>query len=120
MSEDLAARIADAQRRALFAAEVIVNRRLHDFSMRYQTQYANDVAAERKAIEQEIRRIRRRVPAPPAVTDALVAEVAARQGLDSDSVHAVLAGLAALRPDILASTAEAADDDANDDGDDEE
>ena len=47
-------RLADVQRRALFAAEVIVNRRLHDFSMRHQTQYSNDVATERKAIEAEL------------------------------------------------------------------
>lgn len=101
MSDDLTAKVADAQRRALFAAEVIVNRRLHDFSMRYKTQYANDVAAERKAIEKEIRAIRRRVPAPPAVTDDLVALVAG-DSHEPDSVRAILLALASVRPDVLA------------------
>lgn len=114
MSDDLTAKVADAQRRALFAAEVIVNRRLHDFSMRYQTHYANDVAEERKAIEKEIRAIRRRVPAPPVVTDDLVALVAG-EGQNPETVRAVLLALAAVRPDVLA-----ADDAPVDDEDDED
>lgn len=115
MSSDPSARVADAQRRALFAAEVIVNRRLHDFSMRYQTQYSNDVADERKAIEKEIRAIRRKVPAAPPVTEALVAHVAEAAGLPAAQVETVLRALAAVRPDILgpdtAPEAEADDDD---------
>ncbi|MFC5360026.1 hypothetical protein [Azospirillum himalayense] len=102
MPDDLTAKIADAQRRALFAAEVIVNRRLHDFSMRHQTHYANDVAEERKAIEKEIRAIRRRLPAAPPVTDALVAEVAG-DAHAPETVRAVLLALAAIRPDVLAA-----------------
>jgi len=101
MSDDLTAKVADAQRRALFAAEVIVNRRLHDFSMRYQTHYANDVAEERKAIEKEIRAIRRRVPAPPAVTDELVTLVTG-DAHEPESVRAILLTLATVRPDVLA------------------
>lgn len=107
MSDNLTAKIADAQRRALFAAEVIVNRRLHDFSMRHQTHYANDVAEERKAIEKEIRAIRRRVPAAPLVTDALVAQVAGDVH-PPESVRAVLLALAAIRPDVLTTVDEAA------------
>lgn len=107
MSDDLTAKIADAQRRALFAAEVIVNRRLHDFSMRHQTHYANDVAEERKAIKKEIRAIRRRVPAAPLVTDALVAQVAGDVH-PPESVRAVLLALAAIRPDVLTTVDEAA------------
>ncbi|WP_448206196.1 hypothetical protein [Azospirillum sp. sgz302134] len=102
MADDLTAKVADAQRRALFAAEVIVNRRLHDFSMRYQTHYANDVAEERKAIEKEIRAIRRRVPAAPVVTDDLVALVAGDRHAP-DSVRSILLALAAVRPDVLAA-----------------
>lgn len=104
MSQDQNARLADAQRRALFAAEVIVNRRLHDFSTRYQSQYSNDVAVERKAIEGEIRAIRRRVPAPPVVTDALVTAVSTAAGQDADATRAVLLALAAQRPDLLSAT----------------
>lgn len=100
---DLNTRLADVQRRALFAAEVIVNRRLHDFSMRHRTQYSNDVAAERKAIEAELQALRRRAPAPPAVSDALVADVAAAAGQDAAAVRAVLLALAAVRPDVLAT-----------------
>ncbi|OYD81506.1 MULTISPECIES: hypothetical protein [Azospirillum] len=116
MSNDATAKIADAQRRALFAAEVIVNRRLHDFSMRYQTHYANDVAEERKAIEKEIRAIRRRIPAAPPVTDALVAQVAG-DAHAPESVRAVLLALAAIRPDVLTTVDEAA---FNPDDDDED
>ncbi|HEY0837700.1 MAG TPA: hypothetical protein VGE72_27540 [Azospirillum sp.] len=101
---DLNAKLADAQRRALFAAEVIVNRRLHDFSARYRSQYSNDVAAERKAIEKEIGAIRRRIPAPPVVTDELVAAVAGAAGLGEEPARAVLLALANLRPDVLAAT----------------
>lgn len=100
MSSDTA-RVADAQRRALFAAEVIVNRRLHDFSMRYQTQYSNDVALERKAIEKEIRAIRRRVPWAPLVDDALSGAVAEAAGVTAEQAAAVLRALAILRPDVL-------------------
>ncbi|MBB3268038.1 uncharacterized protein (DUF1778 family) [Azospirillum sp. OGB3] len=107
MSDDLTAKITDAQRRALFAAEVIVNRRLHDFSMRHQTHYANDVAEERKAIEKEIRAIRRRLPAAPPVTDALVAQVAGDAHVP-ETVRAVLLALAAIRPDVLTTVDEAA------------
>lgn len=116
MPDDPTAKIADAQRRALFAAEVIVNRRLHDFSTRYQTHYANDVAEERKAIEKEIRSIRRRVPAAPVVTDELVTQVAG-DALAPESVRAVLLSLAAIRPDVLTTvdeTAFAHDDDDED------
>lgn len=113
MNDDPTAKIADAQRRALFAAEVIVNRRLHDFSMRYRTQYANDVAEERKAIEKEIRAIRRRVPAPPVVTDELVAQVAG-DALAPDTVRAVLLALATARPDVLALDEPAAFEDDED------
>lgn len=95
------ARIADAQRRALFAAEVVVNRRLHDFSMRYQMQYSNDVAAERKAIEQEIRAMRRRVPWAPVVDEALAGTVAEAAGVSPEQSAAVLRALATLRPDVL-------------------
>ncbi|MBP2296757.1 hypothetical protein [Azospirillum rugosum] len=114
MSDDLTAKVADAQRRALFAAEVIVNRRLHDFSMRYQTHYANDVAEERKAIEKEIGAIRRRVPAPPAVTDDLVALVAGEEHAP-ESVRAVLLALAAARPDVLATDHAPIDDEDDED-----
>ena len=114
MSDDLTAKVADAQRRALFAAEVIVNRRLHDFSTRYRSHYSNDVAAERKAIETEIRRLRRRVPGAPAVSAALVAEVAAAAALDADTVAAVLRALSGLRPDVLSSGAEPVDVDEDD------
>ena len=114
MSDDLSAKVADAQRRALFAAEVIVNRRLHDFSMRYQTHYANDVAEERKAIETEIRAFRRRVPAPPAVTDDLVALVAGDDH-SPESVRAVLMALAAVRPDLLAANDAPLDDEDDED-----
>ena len=116
MPDDRTAKIADAQRRALFAAEVIVNRRLHDFSMRYQTRYANDVAEERKAIEKEIRSICRRVPAAPVVTDELVTQVAG-DTLAPESVRAVLLSLAAIRPDVLTTVDEkvfAHDDDDED------
>ncbi|MGY0714823.1 hypothetical protein [Azospirillum argentinense] len=106
MLDRLTAKIADAQRRALFAAEVI-DRRLHDFSMRHQTHYANDVAKERKAIEKEIRAIRRRLPAAPPVTDALVAEVAG-DAHAPETVRAVLLALAAIRPDVLTTVDEAA------------
>ncbi|MDQ2104047.1 hypothetical protein [Azospirillum isscasi] len=106
-ADDLTAKVADAQRRALFAAEVIVNRRLHDFSMRHQTHYANDVAEERKAIEKEIRAIRRRVPAPPVVTDDLVAQVSG-DAHAPDTVRAVLLSLAAIRPDVLTTVDETA------------
>lgn len=106
MSEGGSDPVGDAQRRALFAAEVIVNRRLHDFSTRYRSQYSNDVAAERKAIESEIRRLRRRVPGAPAVSDALVAEVAAVAALDADTVATALRALATLRPDLLSTGAE--------------
>lgn len=107
--------IADAQRRALFAAEVIVNRRLHDFSSRYKSQYSNDVAAERKGIEKEIAKIRRRVPAAPGVSDGMVAAVAEASGLDSDNVRRVLMALATLRPDILQGAAVEDDDDDDED-----
>ncbi|MCW2236977.1 hypothetical protein [Azospirillum canadense] len=113
MSDDQTAKVADAQRRALFAAEVIVNRRLHDFSMRYQTHYANDVAEERKAIEKEIRAIRRRVPAPPVVTDELVALVVG-EDQNPETVRAVLMALAAVRPDVLAAESVSVDDDEDD------
>lgn len=102
MSDSSATLVVDAQRRALFAAEVIVNRRLHDFSMRYQCQYSNDVAAERKAIEKEIGRIRRRLPAPPPVDEALIQSVALSAGLDSDTARRALLALASVRPDVLA------------------
>lgn len=114
MSDDLTAKVADAQRRALFAAEVIVNRRLHDFSMRHQTHYANDVAEERKAIEKEIRAIRRRVPTPPVVTDDLVALVAGDTHTP-ETVRAVLLALAAVRPDVLAAEADPIDDEDDED-----
>lgn len=107
--------ILDAQRRALFAAEVIVNRRLHDFSMRYQCQYSNDVAAERKAIEKEIGRIRRRLPAPPLVDDALAQAVAESAGLDAETARRALLALAGLRPDVLTLNAAPADDEEDDD-----
>lgn len=116
MSDDLTAKIADAQRRALFAAEVIVNRRLHDFSMRHQTHYANDVAEERKAIEKEIRAIRRRVPAAPVVTDELVTQVAG-DALAPETVRAVLLSLAVLRPDVLTTVDETSSDLEDDDED---
>lgn len=106
--------IIDAQRRALFAAEVIVNRRLHDFSMRYQCQYSNDVAAERKAIEKEIGRIRRRLPAPPPVDDALAQAVAESAGLDAETARRALLALAGLRPDVLALDATPYEDDEDD------
>lgn len=114
MSEGGSDPIGDAQRRALFAAEVIVNRRLHDFSTRYRSQYSNDVAGERKAIESEIRRLRRRVPGAPAVTEALVAEVSAAVAVDGDTVAAVLRALAVLRPDVLSAGGEPVDDDEDD------
>lgn len=111
------ARVADAQRRALFAAEVIVNRRLHDFSMRYQTQYSNDVAIERKAIEKEIRAIRRRVPWAPLVDDALAGAVAEAAGVSAEQSAAVLRALATLRPDVLSlEPAPAFDDEDEDEG----
>ncbi|NYZ11260.1 hypothetical protein HL658_01755 [Azospirillum sp. RWY-5-1] len=114
MSEGGSDPVGDAQRRALFAAEVIVNRRLHDFSTRYRSQYSNDVAAERKAIEQEIRRLRRRVPGAPAVSDTLIAEVAAASALDEDTVAAVLRALGTLRPDLLSTGEEPLDVDEDD------
>ncbi len=116
MPETLAAKIAEAQRRALFAAEVVVNRRLHDFSMRHRTHYANEVAEERKAIEKEIRAMRRRVPAPPAVSDALVAAVAGDAHAPA-TVRAVLLSLAAVRPDLLAADAAPAAEDDEDEED---
>lgn len=115
MSDSPGAQIFDAQRRALFAAEVIVNRRLHDFSMRYQCQYSNDVAAERKAIEKEIGRIRRRLPAPPPVDDVLTQAVAESAGLDADTARRALLALASLRPDVLALDAAPYEDDEDDD-----
>ena len=97
-------RLADVQRRALFAAEVIVNRRLHDFSMRHRTQYSNDVAAERKAIEAELRALRHRAPAPPVIGDDLIASVAEAAALDADTVRTALLALASVRPDLLSAT----------------
>lgn len=105
MNESVNQQLADAQRRALFACEVIVNRRLHDFSTRYRSQYSNDVAAERKAIEKEIARIRRRVPAPPVVDDALTQIVAEAAAMDVDAVRRALVALATVRPDVLAADA---------------
>lgn len=116
MSDNVNELVADAQRRALFACEVIVNRRLHDFSTRYKSQYSNDVAAERKAIEKEIARIRRRVPAPPHVGDELTGAVAAAAGLDADTARRALLALADLRPDVLARDLPV---DLDDDDDDE-
>jgi hypothetical protein len=116
MSDSSEAQAFDAQRRALFACEVIVNRRLHDFSTRYRSQYSNDVAAERKAIEKAIARIRRRIPAPPLVDD-LAGAVATAAGLDEETARRVLLALADLRPDVLAREAAA---DAEDDDEDED
>lgn len=115
MSDSSEAQAFDAQRRALFACEVIVNRRLHDFSTRYQSRYSNDVAAERKAIEKAIARIRRRIPAPPSV-DELAGAVASAAGMDEETARRILLALADLRPDVLAreAAANAQDDDDED------
>ena len=120
MSDVVNTRVVEAQRRTLYACEVVVSRRLHMFGFGRPAELTNQIAMERKEMEAELRTLRRKLPKPPAVTDELIEQVArqAVAGADPDpaelaTVKGILLALAAIRPDMLLSQAEVEDDEAD-------